>query len=334
MVFLGCIEPTKRERMSFQTMNNMNYLYRLTFLSFALGLVISCEEKKLLSDTTTSGRITVVADENYKPLLDSEVMVFESQYPEAKINMIYKPAAEVVKAMDDDSVRMIITASAIDTAYYISFFQKRDYSPKNAFIGKDAVAIIANYSRQGLKMTTEELAKVCAGEITDFSQLANGGGSGKITLVFDHAASSTVEYIQDSLLRGRALTTQAFAQKANLEVMTYVQNNKNALGVIGVNWISDNQDEENLAFSKHIFPVEMRDAANSQYYYPPHPGYIASHLYPMRRLMRATLKENGLGLGRGFLNFMTGEIGQRIVLKAGLVPANMVTRVVQTRKEL
>lgn len=304
---------------------------------FALSLILhlqSCDDKKILTDTPTSGRITVVADENYKPLLDSEVMVFESQYPNAKINMVYKSSADVIQAMEDDSVRMIITAGPVDTAYYMSFFKKRGYYPKNSYLAKDAVAIIANTSRQGLKITIDELRKICGGSITDFSQLEHGGGSGKITLVFDNAGSSTVEYIQDSLLKGQPLTKSAFAQKTNLEVMSYVQKNKNALGVIGVNWISDNQDEENLAFSQYIFPVEIRDMSSSSYYYPPHPGYVATHLYPMRRLMRATLKENGLGLGRGFLNFMTGEIGQRIVLKAGLVPANMVTRVVETRKEL
>jgi phosphate transport system substrate-binding protein len=261
-------------------------------------------------------------------------MVFENYYPEAKINIIYKPAAEVVKAMAVDSVRMIITASQVDTSYFQAFYKQKEYWPKNSFIAKDAVAIIANNSRKGLRVTTEELANICAGTITDFSQLKQGGGSGKITLVFDNAASSTVEYIQDSLLRGKTLTNQAFAQTTNKEVLAYVQNTKNALGVIGVNWISDNQDEENLAFSMNIFPVEIRDHVTSQYYYPPHPGYIASHLYPLRRLMRATLKENGAGLGRGFLNFMTGDVGQRIVLKSGLVPASVVTRVVQTRPEL
>jgi phosphate transport system substrate-binding protein len=306
----------------------------LILISLVLWILSSCGDQKKLSDRPTSGKITVVADENYKPLLDSEVTVFENYYPEAKINIIYKPAAEVVKAMAVDSVRMIITASPVDTSYFEAFYKQKEYWPKNSFIAKDGVAIIANNSRKGLQVTTEELANICAGTITDFSQLKHGGGSGKITLVFDNAASSTVEYIQDSLLRGKALTTQAFAQTTNKEVMTYVQNTKNALGVIGVNWISDNQDEENLAFSKTIFPVEIRDNINSQYYYPPHPGYIASHLYPLRRLMRATLKENGAGLGRGFLNFMTGEVGQRIVLKAGLVPANVVTRVVETRPQM
>lgn len=306
---------------------------RFFYCFLLITIFLSCEDKKILTDTPTSGRITVVADENYKPLLDSEVMIFESHYPEAKINMIYKPASEVVKAMEDDSVRMIITASPVDTAYYKSFFARKEYTPTHSFIAKDAVALIANNNRKGLKLTTEELKKICAGQITDFSQLSHGGSSGKITLVFDHVGSSTVEYIQDSLLKDLALTSNAFAQKNNLEVMNYVQANKNALGVIGVNWISDNQDEENLAFSEHIFPVELRDASLSSYYYPPHPGYIASHLYPMRRLMRATLKENGAALGRGFLNFMTGDIGQRIVLKAGLVPATIVTRVVQFKKE-
>jgi phosphate transport system substrate-binding protein len=301
--------------------------------SFIVSLT-SCDDKKRLTDTPTSGKITIVVDENYKPIVDSEIMVFENHYPEAKINVIYKPSLEVVKAMDVDSVRMIITAGPVDTSYYKRYFQRKEYSPFNSFIAKDAVAIIANNSRKGLKITIEELAQICSGKITDFSQLEHGGGAGKITLVFDNPASSTVEYIQDSLLKGQALTSSAFAQKTNMEVMSYVQNSKNALGVIGVNWISDNQDEENLAFSKSIFPVEIRDAVNSQYYYPPHPGYVASHLYPMRRLMRATLKENGAGLGRGFLNFMTGEVGQRIVLKAGIVPANVVTRVVETRKDL
>ena len=311
----------------------MTRIFYILPFAFLLSLS-SCDDKKLLTDTPTSGRITIVVDENYKPLVDSEIMVFENHYPEAKIHVIYKPSLEVVKAMDIDTVRMIITAVPVDTSYFISFFQRKEYSPSNSFIAKDAVAIIANNSRKGLKITTEELAQICSGKITDFSQLEHGGGAGKITLVFDNPASSTLEHIQDSILKGQALTNSAFAQKSNQEVMTYVQNTKNALGVIGANWISDNQDEENLAFSKSIFPVEIRDAVNSQYYYPPHPGYIASHLYPMRRLMRATLKENGAGLGRGFLNFMTGEVGQRIVLKAGLVPANVVTRVVETRKDL
>jgi phosphate transport system substrate-binding protein len=50
--------------------------------------------------------------------------------------------------------------------------------------------------------------------------------------------------------------------------------------------------------------------------------------------MTVTLKENGAALGRGFVNFITGDIGQKIVLKSGIVPAKAITRVVETRNKL
>jgi len=296
--------------------------------------VISCEEKKLLTDTPTKGYINVSVDETYKPIMDSERMVFEAQYPEAHINLIYKPAMEVINDFKNDSIRMLVTSVPIDSSYLYLYNEKHGYFPSTNIIAKDAVAIIANNSKKGLQITTAELVKICKGEITDFSQLGIKKGSGKITLVFDNAKSSTVQYIQDSIMSGATITKNAFAQKTNEEVIAYVRKTSNALGIIGVNWISDDQDEETKGFTKDIFPVEIRAADSSQYYYPPHPGYIASHLYPMRRYMNITLKEGGAALGRGFLNFMSGEIGQKIVLKAGLVPAKVPTRVVETRPNM
>jgi phosphate transport system substrate-binding protein len=311
----------------------MNNILKTTIPLLLLTIILSCENDKRekLTDTPTSGTINVAVDETYKPIMDSEKMVFENYYPEAHINLIYMPALEAMKQSMTDSIRVIITSNLIDSSYFKTFYEKKHYFPTTTIIAKDAVAIIANTSKNGLQMTTAELAKICRGELTDFSQLEKKKGSGKITLVFDNAASSTVQYIQDSIMKGGTITSKAFAQKRNEEVMNYVRKNPNAIGVIGVNWISDNQDIETLAFSKDIFPVEMRDADSSQYYYSPHPGYIASHLYPMRRYMRATIKENGACLGRGFVNFVSGEIGQKIVLKAGLVPAKVLTRVVETR---
>jgi phosphate transport system substrate-binding protein len=97
-----------------------------------------------------------------------------------------------------------------------------------------------------------------------------------------------------------------------------------------VSWISDEADEMAQEFSKDIAMVEIgRD--NDVYFYKPNMGYIAIHKYPLRRLMQSTLREGGPGLGRGFVNFMTSEIGQKIILKSGLVPATVLTRVVEVQ---
>lgn len=305
------------------------------FVILLFSFLTACDEKKdLLTDTPTSGRINVVVDETYKPIMDSEVMVFETQYPEAKINLIYKPAMDLMNDFNNDSIRILITSTPIDSADLFSYFKKHDYWPKANIIAKDAVALIANNQKKGMKITVPEFAKICKGEITDYSQLKNCKLSGKITLVFDNQKSSTVQYIQDSILRGGSISAQAYAQNTNTEVIQYVQNNPNALGVIGVNWISDNADEETIGFSKNVYPVEVGLDEKSVHFYTPHPGYIATHMYPMRRYMNATLKEGGAALGRGFVNFMSGEVGQRIVLKSGIVPAKVLTRVVQTTNSL
>ncbi len=304
-------------------------------LYFSLfGYLISCQDnKQLLTDTPTSGEITIVVDETYRPIMDSEQMVFQSHYPKAKINIIYKPALDILKDIDNDSIRMLITSMPLDSGLFQKFYTTQKYFPSTTILAKDAVALVANNQRKGLQMTLQEFAKICKGEITDFSQIKDCKFSGKITLVFDNQKSSTVQYIQDSVLHGEAITSKAFAQKSNTEVLSYVEKNPNAIGVIGASWISDNADIETLAFSKNIFPIQVA-LDDKSHYYEPHAGYIATHMYPLRRYMNATLKENGAALGRGFLNFICGEIGQRIILKSGIVPATAPTRVVETRKEL
>lgn len=304
---------------------------KLGCLFLVTCLILSCDEdKKILTDTPTSGSIHVVVDETYKPIMDSEKMVFESHYPDAKIHLIYKPAMELFQEIDNDSIRLLITSVPIDSSYFEAYYKSHEYFPKTTILAKDAVALIANNQKKGLKITVPEFAKICRGEITDYSQLKHCKQSGKITLVFDNPKSSTVLYIQDSVLHGGTISAKAYAQNTNSEVLAYVQKNANALGVIGANWISDNQDEETQNFMKSIYPVEVAATDTSAYFYSPHAGYIATHLYPMRRYMNATLKEGGAGLGRGFVNFIGGDVGQRIVLKSGIVPAKAVTRVVQT----
>jgi phosphate transport system substrate-binding protein len=44
-------------------------------------------------------------------------------------------------------------------------------------------------------------------------------------------------------------------------------------------------------------------------------------------------RESFSGLGSGFVSFVAGEKGQRIILKSGLVPATMPIRIIQTKKE-
>jgi phosphate transport system substrate-binding protein len=68
-------------------------------------------------------------------------------------------------------------------------------------------------------------------------------------------------------------------------------------------------------------------------FYKPFQGYIADGSYPLIRDVFVICRESTAGLGSGFASFVAGDVGQRIILKSGLVPATMPLRLVHVKKD-
>jgi phosphate transport system substrate-binding protein len=63
--------------------------------------------------------------------------------------------------------------------------------------------------------------------------------------------------------------------------------------------------------------------------YQPYQAYVAQNLYPLIREVVIVSREARTGLGSGFFTYVANDKGQRVVLKAGLVPATMPVRIVE-----
>src|SRR3954469_9185628 len=59
-------------------------------------------------DTRTEGTIHISSDETFKPVIDSQIKVFESLHPDAKIIVHYKPEADCFRDFAVDSIRMVV----------------------------------------------------------------------------------------------------------------------------------------------------------------------------------------------------------------------------------
>src|SRR5687767_8142570 len=81
----------------------------------AIGFMFGCGNNQVPDnrDTTTRGTIHISVDESFKPIIDSQIRVFESSYPNAKIIAHYKAEAECLKDLDNDSIRMVIVTRAL-----------------------------------------------------------------------------------------------------------------------------------------------------------------------------------------------------------------------------
>jgi len=78
--------------------------------------LISCKTKIInpVTDTLTSGTVHISVDESFRPVIDEQVKVFESSYPDAKIIVHYKPEADCLRDIIRDSLtRMVIVTRGL-----------------------------------------------------------------------------------------------------------------------------------------------------------------------------------------------------------------------------
>jgi phosphate transport system substrate-binding protein len=170
------------------------------------------------------------------------------------------------------------------------------------------------------------LKDILTGKTKPWSSLKTG-----INVVFDHENSANFNYLKN-LSGVTKVPENIFAVKSNAEVINYVKNNKSAIGVIGVNWISDEDDPQTLDFLNGIRVMSVSKTAKSESF-KPYQSYIYDKQYPMTRDLWVVNYASRSGVSSGFLLFMTGEKGQLLIQKSSLIPANMVARVIQLKSE-
>ena len=145
------------------------------------------------------------------------------------------------------------------------------------------------------------------------------GTSTKFTVVVDKANSSNLKFLLDKLKISSAEKLHVVAAGSNPEVINQVRNNPNSIGIVGSNWISDGDNPTSLGFIRSIHVMSVAEGKGMPYSQPF--GYnLALKKYPLRREIKYIIKEAHQGLGTGFLNYVSGDLGQLIVLKAGLIP--------------
>lgn len=264
-------------------------------------------------ETTTRGKIQISVDESFKPVIDSQIQVFESLHPDADIIVHYKPEAECLKDLDNDSIRMIIVTRGIDRPEQDRLQKKLNYNVKFGPIAFDAIAVITNNKSNDTLFTMQ-----------DIRSIAQGTSGYKYKMLLDGtSATSTVRFVKDSLLSGKELSSNIVAAKNTPAVIDYVSNNNDAIGLVGVSWVGNKNDPQVLSFLErvNIAAIECRGCNGT--FVKPYQANIAGGRYPMVRPLYYILKENYEGLGSGFTNFLIYEKGQLIFQRSYLLPARM-----------
>src|SRR5215471_6448641 len=211
----------------------MSIHYCRTFFSVIclLVLVTSCgpNEQKSPTDSENQGTIHISADESFKPVIDSQIQVYEFRHPGTHIIAHYKPEAACIEDFMVDSIRMVIITRKTSNVERDLIADSLRLAPKSTVIARDAVAVIVNPRSPDSLFTMAEIKQVLQGKFRK-----------DLIPVFDATrATSTVRFIIDSVLRGDSLTPKAMGAQSSEGVIDYVSKNPNAVGFVGVSWVGN-----------------------------------------------------------------------------------------------
>ncbi len=317
---------------------NMKPTYIFVVLFASSLFLSSCKEKDRggRTDTPTSGEISFYADESFSPIIDELIRQFEFQYPYAKLNPVYTDEIEGFNQIRDLKTCLFFTSRALkrsEVAYLRTKKQRPDCFP----IGYDGLSLIVNKANNDTCISVNDVKRVLSGEVTNWNQIVEGSKRGEIEVVFDNKHSATLHYVIDSLLEGKPIDSpNIVAAKTSKDVIDYVDQTPNAIGVIGSNWLNDRRDSTNTTFKKniHVMSVSLSDKATPYNSWKPYQAYLLDGRYPFVRTIYAIVVDPQRALPWSFANFITNPKGQLIIFKSGLLPyrGDIVIKEVNVKK--
>jgi phosphate transport system substrate-binding protein len=296
-------------------------------------------------DVPTKGHVLLLADEDLRPLVESEELVFESIYTKAELDIRYLPESELLKAMMNDSVRCVIT-TVLPGGEQEAYFNRRTVKSHVVPICTDAIAVVVNKARSVKRMSLVDIRTIL------FSQSQQGpiwasvegdaGGTDPIRAYVPEQGGGVARVLRDSLMGSDwSGSLRAQALESVEAVVARVAAEPNALGFIPFAAISEQDDPQVTALRARvkILPISGLDSLSGPAVMPyevdtlpaffPSQGTLADRSYPLRRQVVMVLAEGKSGLGTGFVSFVANHKGQRIILKLGLAPQKIPAREVE-----
>lgn len=295
-------------------------------------LFISCQSgnKQNLDETPTRGNIKISVDESYQPIIDSQIYAFTSIYNYANITPAYKPEFDIINDFMNDSVKLIITNKQL-TEEQIQTLRDTLIIARTTAFAFDALALIVNKDNRDTLLTYNNVKDIFLGNIKTWKDINPNSKLDKISVVFDNTKSGNVRYFKEKFEINAKLPDNFYALNTNEEVINFISKNRNALGIISVNWISDKDDSKTSKFKEGIKVIAVSPSYDNTTFSFPEQGAIYDKSYPFTREVYLISRETFAGLGSGFVQWVTHEQGQRIILKSGLVPSVMPIRLIQVK---
>lgn len=283
--------------------------------------VISCSNSNENKEDILVGNLPLIVDESVFPIVLEQIEVFESSYKNAKLKTIAAPEVAAVNSLIKGDAHIAILTREL-TAEENKSFEERSVKPRIYQVAYDGIVLIGNVQSADSTITEVEILDMLRGKnVRNFS------------LVFQSLNSSTLRYFINKGSLDKVAGTFVESKDSLSSLIDYVISTPNKVGVISYNQYLSLQSSFKEIDKIRILSV-LNDKLPEKRYIKPSQASLSTDEYPFKREIYILNYQPNMGLGLGFSSFITGDRGQRIVLKSGLLPVTMPGREIMVRDKL
>jgi phosphate transport system substrate-binding protein len=284
------------------------YFYCL-IMAVILGACTSKEKPEELH--VNRGKVTLTADESFREIVEAQVAAYQGHYPDTEFDVVFVPEQKAIGFLLSDSSDLAVVSREL-TPDEQTYFSNRKIEYKPATMALDAVVFIINKENNISEISTNEIRDILEGRSSDKQ------------LVFDNSSSSNLNVLISKLNISDLKKDNIFAAKGTLDVFEHIKKNKNSIGVVGLNWISDSDDKKSVGLKESVKILGLKQTTGEILY--PSLTTLLDHSYPFPKTIYLLTTQHRWGVAKGFVRFACSQIGQLVVEKMGLQPYYIIPK--------
>ncbi len=281
---------------------------------------LACKEDHTKEETKAAviptDTIYFAADSSQATVLRSLIQVYEGLNPYSIVIPIYDKEKTLYAYLKSNRVDFIFRSYNI-TEKEQEDITRRHLIPKVAAVWNDALAVIAH----------KDVAIDSISEVQLQDAIRNT--SSRFKVVLDNANTSAYAVLNAHYFP-EVKDIKAYAAGSEQAVIAQVKKDKTYLGLVSSVYFSGFHDAKDTLLKgvKVIGIVPSKGTSIAQY---PFQDQIYNKVYPLAREITCINLGAKNSFGSSFVAFVLSERGQRIILKAGLLPATIPPRSIELK---
>lgn len=280
-------------------------------MAVAMLLLFSCNTSVDESNKSDwkKGKAVIAADENLRPLLLQFKQIFENEYPEAQIDFNFQANDSIINAFVRGSYTSGIITRSMSAGEINNSGIVHQHKIKERIFAFSGIALVANNAYPD--------------SVINLSQLPVYLQNASAEIIFDNASSGIARHLMHMLKISPTEIKKAKSVGSAESVIDYVRIKNNAIAFIPYSSISD---RDNKKVVSTLNSIKLMDVKWNDTTYSISQQAIAKEHYPLWQPLNFLLSGNQEPVTEAFMNFLQKGKASKILLKAGLVPANMPIR--------